>query len=111
VSKYTGLLRIKALLDAYLAALADEGRQAIQDALAEFLGDHPEVVAIAWYQGSGLSHLVFELTDGASYLAAEDRVVGAVAFDDAFDAASRTLPSPTCSGTPSTSSWRSSAST
>jgi hypothetical protein len=86
VSKYVGLLRIKALLDAYLAALADEGRQAIQDALAEFLGDHPEVVAIAWYQGSGLSHLVFELTDGASYLAAEDRVVG-VAFEDAFDAA------------------------
>lgn len=84
MNKYAGLLRIKSLLDVYLAALADEGRQAIQDALAEFLGDHPEVVAIAWYQGSGLSHLVFELPDGASYLAAEDRLVGA-SFDDTFD--------------------------
>ena len=82
--QYAGLLRIKGMLDAYLAALADEGRQAIQDALAEFLGEHPEVLAIAWYQGAGLSHLVFELHDGASYLAAEDQLVGA-SFDDTFD--------------------------
>jgi|GEM_PF-6257039 len=82
--KYAALLRIKALLDAYLAALADEGRQAVQDALTEFLGDHPEVLAVAWYQGAGLSHLVFELRDGASYLAAEDQLVGA-SFDDTFD--------------------------
>jgi hypothetical protein len=86
VNKYAGLLRIKGLLDAYLAALADEGRQAIQDALAEFLGEHPEVLAIAWYQGAGLSELAFELRDGASYLAAEDKIVGA-AFDDTFDTA------------------------
>lgn len=84
MNKYVGLLRIKALLDAYLAALADEGRQAIQGALAEFLGDHPEVLAIAWYQGTGLSHLAFELTDGARYLAAEDQLVGA-SFDDTLD--------------------------
>lgn len=81
---YPGLDRLKALLDAYLAALADEGRQAIQDALAEFLGEHPEVVAVAWYQGAGLSHLTFELRDGGSYLAAEDQIIGA-AIDDTFD--------------------------
>ena len=81
---YPGLDRLKALLDAYLAALADDGRQAIQDAVATFLGEHPEVTAIEWYQGAGLSHLVFELRDGARYLAAEDKVVGA-AMDDDYD--------------------------
>ncbi|TAK25727.1 MAG: hypothetical protein EPO40_22015 [Myxococcaceae bacterium] len=86
MNKYAGLLRIKALLDAYLAALADEGRQAIQDALAEFLGEHPEVLAVAWYQGAGLSHLTFELRDGVRYLAAEDQIIGA-AMDDTFDTA------------------------
>jgi len=84
--KYAGLLHIKSLLDAYLAALSDEGRQAIQDALAEFLGEHPEVLAVAWYQGAGLSHLTIELRDGAVYLAAEDRLVGA-ALDNLFDTA------------------------
>ncbi len=84
--KYAALHRIKGLLDAYLAALADDGRQAVQDALADFLGDHPEVSAVAWYQGAGLSHLTFELRDGAVYLAAEDQLVGA-SFDDAFDTA------------------------
>ena len=83
-SGYTGLDRLKALLDAYLAALADDGRQAIEDAVATFLGEHPEVVAVAWYQGAGLSHLTFELRDGARYLAAEDKVVGA-ALDDDYD--------------------------
>ncbi len=82
--KYAGLLRIKGLLDGYLAALADEGRQAMQDALGEFLGEHPEVLAIAWYQGAGLSHLTFELRGGVRYLAAEDQIVGA-AMDDTFD--------------------------
>lgn len=81
---YAGLDRLKALLDAYLAALADDGRQAIQDALAEFFGAHPEVVAIGWYQGAGLSHLTFELRDGARYLAAEDQIIGA-AMDDDYD--------------------------
>ena len=71
--KYAGLLRIKALLDQYLAALADDGYDAIQQALAEFFGDHPEVRAIAWYQGAGLSYLAFELRHGARYLAAKER--------------------------------------
>lgn len=82
--QYAGLLRIKGLLDAYLAALADDGRQAIQDAVEQFLEAHPEVVSIGWYQGAGLSHLVFNLRDGARYLAAEDKVVGA-ALDDDYD--------------------------
>ena len=84
--KYAGLLRIKALLDQYLAALADDGYDAIQQALAEFFGDHPEVRAIAWYQGAGLSYLAFELRHGARYLAAEDRLVGAPT-DHTFDPA------------------------
>ena len=84
--KYAGLLRIKALLDQYLAALADDGYDAIQQALAEFFGDQPEVRAIAWYQGAGLSYLAFELRHGARYLAAEDRLVGAPT-DHTFDPA------------------------
>lgn len=85
MNKYAGLLRIKALLDAYLAALSDEGDQAITDAVEEFFGAHREVLAIAWFQGSGLSHLTFELDGGARYVASEDRIVGPSAPDDAFD--------------------------
>jgi hypothetical protein len=85
-TKYAGLLRIKSLLDTYLAALSDDGDGAITDAFAEFFGEHPEVLAVAWFQGSGLSHLVFELVGGARYVANEDRLVG-TAPDDAFDTA------------------------
>lgn len=82
--KYAGLLRIKGLLDAYLAALVDDGDQVIAEAFAEFFGDHAEVLAVAWYQGSGLSHLTFELVGGALYVANEDRLVG-TATDDTVD--------------------------
>jgi hypothetical protein len=84
--RYLGLQRLKSLLDTYLAALADEGRQAIDDALQGFLDDHPEVLAVGWYQGAGLSHLTFELTGGATYLAAEDQIVAAP-LDHTFDPA------------------------
>lgn len=82
--KYAGLNQLKALLDAYLAALADGGHGAIRDALAEFLGEHPEVEAVTWHQGAGLIDLAFEITGGVRYLAAEDRLTGA-AIDDVFD--------------------------
>ena len=85
-TNYTGLLRIKGLLDDYLKALSEEGDGAIATAFTEFFGEHPEVLAVAWFQGSGLSHLTFELVGGALYVANEDRLVG-TATDDAFDTA------------------------
>lgn len=83
--RYSGLLRINGLLDAYLAALSDEGDKAITDTIEEFFGTHPEVLAVGWFQGSGLTHLTFELEGGARYVASEDRIVGPSAPDDAFD--------------------------